>query len=43
MGPDEGYQFAEQNHIAAFFIINSDKGFDEKMSTAFAESTKVTK
>ena len=37
MGPDEGYQFAEQNHIAAFFIIKSDKGFDEKMSTAFAK------
>ncbi|NOS75745.1 MAG: FAD:protein FMN transferase, partial [Methyloglobulus sp.] len=43
MGPDEGYKFAEQNHIAAFFIIKSDKGFDEKMSTAFAQSTKVTK
>jgi thiamine biosynthesis lipoprotein len=43
LGPDEGYQFAEKNHIAAFFIIKSDKGFDEKMSTAFVESTKVTK
>jgi FAD:protein FMN transferase len=43
LGPGEGYQFAEQNHIAAFFIIKSDKGFDEKMSTAFAQSTKVTK
>jgi FAD:protein FMN transferase len=43
LGPDEGYKFAEQNHIAAFFIIKSDKGFDEKMSSAFAQSTKVTK
>jgi thiamine biosynthesis lipoprotein len=43
LGPDEGYQFAEQNHIAAFFIIKSDKGFDEKSSTAFFEKTKVTK
>jgi FAD:protein FMN transferase len=43
LGPDEGYQFAEKNHIAAFFIIKSDKGFEELMSTAFAESKKVTK
>lgn len=43
LGPDEGYQFAEQNHIAAFFIIKSDKGFDEKISSAFAQSKKVTK
>jgi FAD:protein FMN transferase len=43
LGPEEGYKFAEQNHIAAFFIIKSDQGFDEKMSTAFIESTKVTK
>ncbi len=43
MGPDEGSKFAEQNHIAAFFIIKSDKGFEEQMSTAFAERTKVTK
>ncbi|MEQ1545933.1 FAD:protein FMN transferase [Methyloglobulus sp.] len=43
LGPDEGFQFAEKNHIAAFFIIKSDKGFDEKMSTAFAQSTKVSK
>jgi len=43
LGPAEGYQFAEKNHIAAFFIIKSDKGFDEKMSPAFAQSTKVTK
>jgi FAD:protein FMN transferase len=43
MGPDEGYQFAEQNHIAAFFIIKSGQGFDEKMSSAFLQRTKVTK
>lgn len=43
LGPDEGFQFAEKNHIAAFFIIKSDKGFDELMSSAFAQSTKVTK
>jgi FAD:protein FMN transferase len=43
MGPDEGYQFAEKNQIAAFFIIKSDKGFDQKMSSAFLKSTKVTR
>jgi FAD:protein FMN transferase len=43
MGPDEGYEFAEKNHISAFFIIKTDEGFDERMSTAFAESKKVTK
>jgi FAD:protein FMN transferase len=43
MGPDEGYQFAEQNHLAAFFIIKSDEGFEEKISTAFIESTRITK
>jgi FAD:protein FMN transferase len=43
MGPEEGYRFAEQNHIPAFFIIKSDQGFDERMSTAFIQSTKVTK
>jgi thiamine biosynthesis lipoprotein len=41
MGSDEGYQFAEKNHIPAFFIIKSDKGFVELMSTAFKERTKV--
>lgn len=43
LGPDEGYKFAERNHIPAFFIIKSDKGFDELMSTAFIESKKVTR
>jgi thiamine biosynthesis lipoprotein len=41
LGPDEGFQFAEKNRIPAFFIIKSDKGFEEKMSTAFINSTKV--
>jgi FAD:protein FMN transferase len=43
LGPDEGYQFAEQNHIAAFFIIKSDQGFVERMSSAFVASKKVSK
>jgi FAD:protein FMN transferase len=43
MGPEQGYQFAEQNHIAAFFIIKSNDGFDERISTAFINSTKVTR
>jgi FAD:protein FMN transferase len=43
LGPDDGFKFVEQNHIAAFFIIKSGKGFDELMSTAFAERTKVAK
>ena len=43
MGPEEGLEFTEKNRIPAFFIIKSDKGFEEKMSTAFINSTKVTK
>jgi FAD:protein FMN transferase len=43
MGPEDGYKFAEQNRIPAFFIIKSDKGFDEMMSSAFLERTKVIK
>ncbi len=43
MGPEDGYQFAEQNHIPAFFIVKSDKGFDELMSSAFLERAKVIK
>ncbi len=41
MGPEQGSQFAETYHIPAFFIIKSDKGFEEKMSTAFVKMTKV--
>lgn len=43
LGPDEGFEFVEKNRIAAFLIIKSDKGFVERMSTAFIESTKVKK
>ena len=43
MGPEEGFKFAELNHIPVFFIIKTDQGFDEKLSKAFIESTKVTK
>ncbi len=41
MGPEQGSQFAETYHVPAFFIIKSDKGFEEKMSTAFVKMTKV--
>lgn len=43
LGPDEGYKFAELNQIAAFFIIKSDQGFVERMSSAFVASKKVSK
>jgi FAD:protein FMN transferase len=43
LGPDEGYKFAELNQIAAFFIIKSDQGFIERMSSAFVASKKVSK
>ena len=43
MGPEDGYKFAELHRIPAFFIIKTDQGFDELMSTAFTASTKVTK
>ncbi len=35
MGMEGGYKLAERENIAAFFIIRSDDGFDEKYSTAF--------
>jgi FAD:protein FMN transferase len=43
LGPDEGYKFAELNQIAAFFIIKSDQGFVERLSSAFVASKKVSK
>jgi FAD:protein FMN transferase len=43
MGPEVGYKFAEEHQIPVFFIIKTGNGFEEKMSTAFVERTKVTK
>lgn len=35
MGPEEGYEFAADNRIAAMFIIRSRNGFIEKYTGAF--------
>ncbi len=40
LGPEQGYKIAEQENIAALFIIKSEDGFVEKASTAFLEKLK---
>ncbi len=40
LGPDEGYQLAEQEGIAALFIIKTEQGFDEKATSAFTTNTR---
>lgn len=35
MGPEEGYEFASDNKIAAMFIIRSGNGFTEKYTGSF--------
>jgi thiamine biosynthesis lipoprotein len=37
MGPEKGYQFVEENKIAAFFVIKSDNDFIDKQSTEFVK------
>jgi thiamine biosynthesis lipoprotein len=41
LGPDEGYQIAEQKQIAAFFIIKTDTGFEEKSTSEFKKLQQV--
>ncbi|HSB95019.1 MAG TPA: FAD:protein FMN transferase [Spongiibacteraceae bacterium] len=36
MGPERGYAFAEQHHIAAYFIIRADNGFTVRYTPEFA-------
>jgi thiamine biosynthesis lipoprotein len=40
LGEDEGYQLAQQENIAALFIIKTAEGFVEKSSSAFIEFFK---
>jgi FAD:protein FMN transferase len=40
LGPDQGFELAEQEMIAAFFIIKSDDGFVEKSTSAYREKTR---
>jgi thiamine biosynthesis lipoprotein len=40
LGEDEGYQLAQQQNIAALFIIKTAEGFVEKTSSAFIEFFK---
>jgi len=42
LGEDEGYQLAQQQNIAALFIIKTAEGFVEKTSSAFIEFFKET-
>jgi len=43
LGPEQGYQLAEKESIAALFIIKTKEGFVEKASSMFVERFKVTK
>jgi thiamine biosynthesis lipoprotein len=36
LGPEDGMQLALTERIAAFFLVRSDAGFEEKMTPAFA-------
>jgi len=35
LGPDEGFDFAEQKQIAAFFLLRDNAGIEEKATTQF--------
>jgi thiamine biosynthesis lipoprotein len=41
LGPEAGYQKAEQQHIAALFIIKTEQGFVERATPLFLELSKV--
>ena len=41
LGPEQGHQLAEKEKIAALFIIKTNKGFVEKVSSSFVERFKV--
>jgi thiamine biosynthesis lipoprotein len=40
LGPDQGFGLAQQEKIAAFFIIKSKDGFEEKKTSAYTEKTR---
>ena len=35
LGPEQGFQFAEQENIAAYFLVRDGANIEEKVSTAF--------
>ena len=37
LGPEAGYRFAEEQKLAAFFIVNSEGGFYDKATAAFGQ------
>jgi thiamine biosynthesis lipoprotein len=37
LGPEAGFQLAERENLAAFFLVKQGKGFDERSTTAFQE------
>lgn len=41
LGADEGFKIAEQQKLAAFFIIKTEQGFIERETPFFSEYTKV--
>ncbi len=40
LGPERGFQLAEQQQMAALFIVKSDGGFVEKSTSAYTELTR---
>jgi len=40
LGPDDGFRLAEQEQIAALFIIKNDGGFIEKSTPAYIQLTR---
>jgi thiamine biosynthesis lipoprotein len=37
MGPDQGFRFAEQERIAAYFLLRKESGIDGKATTVFTD------
>ncbi len=40
LGPEHGWELAEREGIAAFFVTRADTGYDSVVTTAFRERTK---
>ena len=41
MGPDEGFEWAESNGVAAMFVVHDGQGFVERLTTAFKDLAEV--
>ena len=39
LGPDEGFERARHDDIAAYFLVRSESGLDERMTSAFESKT----